>query len=443
MKKLFAVCALFLFTALSAQAAEFPYKKAVECTPRGGMPNFMAKLKAGKQVNILYLGGSITAQNGWRILSEKWFQKQYPKAKVKGISAAIGGTGSDLGVFRLKGDVLEHKPDLLFVEFAVNDYGAPPERIKRCMEGIVRQTWKAYPDCDICFVYTITTRSIKNLQAGKLNRSDSVMEDVANHYNIPSIQLGLKVAQMVGEGKVEMVAKKGGDMTRVSGDELNMKSDLMANKNGKIPFAKDGVHPYTDTGHKLYMEAIIRSMDSIEKAGKVGPHTLGAPLVAKNYEQAKSLPLAKAAMNGKWTEQKPSSKPRNLAHRFKGRMKPLWKGEPGATLKFKFKGTKVAIYDLVGPDCGYLEYTIDGKTKKARRFDRYCTYHRLSQLSLGNDLEDKEHTVEIKVLDKKFDKKSILSASKRADVDKRPHSYAGTNWYAGKIFIIGDLIEDK
>ena len=40
--------------------------KAERVRPRGGMPNVLAKLAAGKEVRIAYLGGSITAQNGWR-----------------------------------------------------------------------------------------------------------------------------------------------------------------------------------------------------------------------------------------------------------------------------------------------------------------------------------------------------------------------------------------
>ncbi|MCM8528799.1 MAG: SGNH/GDSL hydrolase family protein, partial [Lentisphaeraceae bacterium] len=111
---------------------------AVECRPRGGIPNFIKKLKDGKQVKIGYLGGSITAQPGYRVLSRKWFQEKYPKAKVEEINAAIGGTGSELGVFRVDYDVLQHKPDLLFIEFAVNDGGNSQEIITRAFEGIIR-----------------------------------------------------------------------------------------------------------------------------------------------------------------------------------------------------------------------------------------------------------------------------------------------------------------
>ena len=87
-----------------------------ECVVRAGLPNVFNKLETGKTVRLAYLGGSITAQEGWRPKTLKWFQDQFSTAKVEQINAAIGGTGSDLGVFRLKHDVLDHDPDLLFVD---------------------------------------------------------------------------------------------------------------------------------------------------------------------------------------------------------------------------------------------------------------------------------------------------------------------------------------
>lgn len=46
------------------------------------------------------------------------------------MDAAIGGTGSQLGAFRLKRDVSRFHPDLVFLDFTVNDFpsqmlGAP------------------------------------------------------------------------------------------------------------------------------------------------------------------------------------------------------------------------------------------------------------------------------------------------------------------------------
>jgi hypothetical protein len=127
-----------------------PLRDAVERHPRGGVPNVRAKIEAAKSLPVAYLGGSITAAPGWRVQSLAWFHQQYLSAKFEKIQAAIGGgMGSDLGVFRRQYDVLPHKPDPLFVEFAVNDGEASPEQIHKAMEGIVGQTWKADPEIDI------------------------------------------------------------------------------------------------------------------------------------------------------------------------------------------------------------------------------------------------------------------------------------------------------
>ncbi len=85
-------------------------------------------------------------------------------------------------------------PTCCLVEFAVNDGGAPPQQIYRTMEGIVRQTWKTLPDCDICYVYTLVAGMAATLQDGKFPRAASAMEKIADHYGIPSIHLGLEVA---------------------------------------------------------------------------------------------------------------------------------------------------------------------------------------------------------------------------------------------------------
>src|SRR5579862_4286264 len=37
-----------------------------ECVVRAGLPNVFTKLETGKIVRLAYLGGSITAQEGWR-----------------------------------------------------------------------------------------------------------------------------------------------------------------------------------------------------------------------------------------------------------------------------------------------------------------------------------------------------------------------------------------
>jgi hypothetical protein len=180
--------------------------KANELSIRGGLPNFFDKLKKGEDVRVGYLGGSITAANGWRVKSLKWLKEQYPDATLSEINATIGGTGSDLGVFRADQDVISKKPDLLFVEFAVND-GGPAEKVQRSMEGIVRQTWKADPTTDICFVYTLSEPMLPAYKDGKFTTVATAMEGVADHYQIPSIAFGPEVTKQVLDGSLIFTGK--------------------------------------------------------------------------------------------------------------------------------------------------------------------------------------------------------------------------------------------
>lgn len=408
---------------------DFPLVPAQECHPRAGLPNFLAKAHTpGAEIKVGYLGGSITAQPGWRVKTLAHFQKAYPQAKFSEINAAIGGTGSDLGVFRVKQDVLDLKPDLLFVEFAVNDGGAPTEQIFRCMEGIVRQTWRALPDCDICFVYTVTEALVGPMLEGKYPRAASAMEKIADHYQIPSIHMGMEVARMAKEGTLLWKA------------QLPKTDEQKKAVEGKFIFAADSVHPYPETGHELYLQAIVRSLEPIQKVpGKPGSHALSAPFVAGNFENAKLLPITAATLSKGFVFQDPVKD--EIGKRWASRMTTLHRGEkPGETITFKFKGTRCSIYDIVGPDCGQVIITLDDKPARiVPRFDAYCTYPRLSTLPIGMDLPDTVHTVKLEIHPDQPDKAAIL-AKNNNKIDK-PERFNGTAFYPGAILLVGEIVK--
>ncbi len=414
-----------------AQSPDLPLTPAEEVHARGGLPNFFKKANTpGAEIKIAYFGGSITAQAGWRPKTLAYFQKTWPNAKFTEINAAIGGTGSDLGVFRVKQDVLDKKPDLMFVEFATNDGGASPEQIFRCMEGIVRQTWRALPDCDICFVYTLTEAAIAPMLEGQFPRSASAMEKIADHYGIPSIHMGMEVAKLAKEGKLVWIAP------------LPKTEEEKAALGDKFVFAPDSVHPHPETGHELYLQAIVRSLAPIKAASATpAPHILKEPFIATNYENAQLVPLTKdtVTLSAGFTLLDPHSDA--FGKRWAERMTTLHKAtKPGETLSFKFKGTRAAIYDLVGPDCGQAIVTLDDQPPKiVPRFDAYCTYHRLATLVIGTDLPDTVHTVKIEIHLDQPDKAAILAKNKNT-IDK-PERFDGTAIYPGAILVLGEIVK--
>lgn len=425
---------------LYAQAAlaPEPVRSAAECTPRGGLPNVFAKLKADEPVKIAYLGGSITEQKGWRVLSLKWLREKFPSATIDEINAAIGGTGSDLGVYRLEKDVLRFQPDLLFVEFAVNDGGTPSEKIRKAMEGIVRKTWAADPRCDICFIYTLVTASFPALQEGRLTRAASIMEDVADHYQIPSVHLGMQAAALAKDGKL-VAASPDARVEQVAGDALNEATPMPRDVQGRIIFSKDGVHPYTDTGHVLYTQALIRALTQMEPMGAPAPHPLIAPLDAGNWEHASFVAISDAATIRRGASDG-SVSAESMTARFSNRLPGIMKLRPGDSLDFRFQGSNAFLYCVRGPDSGMIEITLDGVSRKVVNFDRYCGYHRLVTIPVGENLPDQPHHVTVKVLDDPVAKGEILAGKGLEDWKANPASFARSDWYVGAALVSGKTL---
>ena len=113
------------------------------------------KSRAGKEVTLAYIGGSITQGAGatpintecYAYKSYQLFQKRFAVLdNVKFIKAGVGGTPSELGMIRFDRDVLRNgeKPDIVVIEFAVNDEG--DETKGNCYESLVRKVlnlpWK-------------------------------------------------------------------------------------------------------------------------------------------------------------------------------------------------------------------------------------------------------------------------------------------------------------
>ncbi|QDT79288.1 hypothetical protein Mal35_27440 [Gimesia maris] len=414
---------MFALAPVQADPPEFHTVKAELIKPRQGLGNTLEKLKAGEEVRVAYLGGSITAANGWRVKTTKWLQSAFPKAKIHEIHAAIGGTGSDLGAFRLEHDVLQHQPDLVFVEFAVNDGGRQPEAIWESMDGIVRQIWKSNPQTDICFVYTFRVNYENDLRKDENPRAASAMELLADYYAIPSINVALKIAVLEQQGKLKFTSE-----TPVA--------------KGVILFSKDGVHPL-DEGHEVYTEVIAEAIKQMEKTSQPIDHSskLKQPFVTGHWTDAKMIPLDASMLSGNWKELPADNV---LQKRFGGRMGQIWEADtPGSKLTFRFRGSQAALYDLLGPDGGQVQITVDGKPheKLTPRFDSYCTYHRISTLRLANGLDPQQiHTVTVEIDAEQPDRKPVAFRLKNPEEELKSAKFQGTRIRVGKIMLRGELV---
>jgi lysophospholipase L1-like esterase len=90
---------------------------------------FDQRAKAGERLTVVFFGASLTwganatdpQLTSYRARVAHRLEAAYPQAHFTFRDAAIGGTGSQLGVFRLDRDVLRHMPDLVFLDFSAND----------------------------------------------------------------------------------------------------------------------------------------------------------------------------------------------------------------------------------------------------------------------------------------------------------------------------------
>ncbi len=336
------------------------------------------------------------------------------------INAGVGGTGSDLACFRLRNQVLDFHPDLVFVEFAVNDKDTDTARVHETMEGIVRQIWKSNAGTDICFVYTLTADLAPVLSSGKLPVAARAMEDIAQHYGIPSVDMCLEIIALLSK------------------DSLVFKG-RPEDYPGKMVFSADNVHPYPQTGHRLYTEALARSFRRMEKINKTGAgaHHMGLPVTANRYEQVEIITADHLTKTGEWRKVIPSNEDDGALspHPFPVLLKS---DHPGASIVLKFRGAMVGLYDVVGPGSGKWDVFIDGQFYQTyTRFDRFATYWRPNYIVVKG-FAPGLHEVEFRLSANAPDKKTLL-ADKADDLVSNPAKYQQTAAYVGYLLLAGTI----
>ena len=315
-----------LLLTLSAGAQESP--------PTRTLGRLFAKLKAGDETAVAYFGGSITAAPGYRVKTFAWFKETFSAAKLVEVNAAIGGTGSDLGAFRCANDVIAKKPDVVFVEFSLNDGHPSNEFRKATVEGIVRQLWASPSQPEIVFLYT-TSRM--------LNHPRVSYPAVAKHYGIPEIDLQPAMVDHVSRAKFAAPTEA---------QRADKKFDWSAPGQWLMG---DAVHP-NDLGHSIYAETIIAWLKTqIDAAPSPAPQ-LGAPLVSEEFARVALVAPTKARLTGDWETLAADPRSGKIGRYAEGAINARAAGD---ALEFEFEGTALGLYLSVQADGGKFEWTID------------------------------------------------------------------------------------
>ncbi|MBO6229713.1 MAG: SGNH/GDSL hydrolase family protein [Ruminiclostridium sp.] len=132
-----------------------------------------AKASNGEEITVAYIGGSITEgytllpDQCWAYLTHKQLSEKYPDAKINYVNAGLSGTPSTLGLIRAERDVIAPygDPDIVFIEFAVNDDGSAVT--KEAYESLVRRMLDldSAPAVALVFMRTKDGYSCQNWQS--------------------------------------------------------------------------------------------------------------------------------------------------------------------------------------------------------------------------------------------------------------------------------------
>ncbi|WP_419888269.1 SGNH/GDSL hydrolase family protein [Neobacillus niacini] len=150
------------------------------------------KAERGDDVTIAYIGGSITQGAGAKPIhthcyayqSYLKFREMFGKddgENVHFIKAGVGGTPSELGMIRYERDILRNgkvEPDIVIVEFAVNDAGDETEGV--CYESLCLKILSSKNKPAVILLFSVFENDW-NLQ--------DRLSPVGKHYDLPMVSV--------------------------------------------------------------------------------------------------------------------------------------------------------------------------------------------------------------------------------------------------------------
>jgi acyl-CoA thioesterase-1 len=114
-----------------SQSAAGPDRRSLE---------FFRRLEEGTPQVIVLYGTSLTVTGGWVDALNRWFRTEYPRL-VTVVNSGGSGQNSTWGVENLTDKVLQHRPDLVLIEFSYNDahekFGLRPQDAWNKLDAIV------------------------------------------------------------------------------------------------------------------------------------------------------------------------------------------------------------------------------------------------------------------------------------------------------------------
>lgn len=231
----------------------------------------MKRAQKGEKLTIGYLGGSITMgsvatvqEKCYAYLSHMWWKEKFPQAEISFVNAGIGATTSQFGVARVEEDLLSYKPDVVFIEFTVNDDSTP--HFQETYESLVRKVYGSEPAPAVV--------TLQNAFYHDAKSATEIHTPVAKYYDLPCVSFKKSVVDRVLDGDI-------------------VETDI----------TPDHLHP-NDVGHALLAENVKWFLDKVHAEMDVEEDAVplkAVPMTKNRYETSKRMrnqQLVKKASEG-------------------------------------------------------------------------------------------------------------------------------------------------
>ena len=129
---------------------------------------------------------TVTTFGSYPLLSLKLITDKYPYAVVNVIKTTIGGENAEQGAKRFKKEILIHKPDVLFIDYALNDRGIGLERAKTAWEKMIKMTLKKNVKLVLLTPTPDLNENIKNPNAPLAKHTAQILA-LSTKYHVPVV----------------------------------------------------------------------------------------------------------------------------------------------------------------------------------------------------------------------------------------------------------------
>lgn len=311
-----------------------------------------ARAARGEPLRYVAIGGSITQAGGPGWVGD-WLREQFPESDVTVVNSGMSGTGSSLGIFRIDRDVIAYQPDLVAIEYCVNDGGLVDAQAIRYIETMVVRL-KSLPHPPAIIIVEAAAKEGVNLSRHRR---------VARHYGFAEVDMQEAVESRLKE----------------RGEEWSV-------------LFSDSVHP-NRAGHAFYAETMRDVLTPLVERARApeAANLPPTPLPARLSESPLLLDARMVPLQG-WTAPQWKTEPSVPAWWNRFFQGLLTSAEPGATLRIPVRGTTIGLFYAMRKEYGTFYANVNGGVP---RHVLTNTRGGFSTANLATDLPAQEHMLTI------------------------------------------------